>query len=346
MSYQMIILCDIRSLHPETALSLQEFVKQGGKLIILDTMPYRSLTMKDAGVGDDTVKKTFSDMLEKYPKHVFFMTGPVQKSELLAWTVDMLAKTKITPDVIIEKPHKDVFQIRKSKDGKDIFFFVNTHRKQNRSFRAVFPTGSKTPWIWNAENATRELFPYTESQNSLDIELQPLQSLLLVFEPKLTGKQGKPEKQEKMRVVRFVEGPWHVRLEHINGETFERTISNPEDFGASDDPQLNSFAGVIIYSALFDSDASGGKIELGETNRGVTEVYINGKSAGINWYGRPVFDVKGLLVTGQNKIEIKYTTVLSNYCRILKDNPTAYRWAGRHKIIPCGLTGNVIIINN
>jgi hypothetical protein len=259
-----------------------------------------------------------------------------------------LAKAEITPDVIIEKPHKDVFQIRKTKDGKDIFFFVNSHRKQNRSFKAVFPTGRKTPWIWDAENGTREVFPYTESRNTLDIELHPLQSLLLVFEPELSGKQGKPGmlnqvQQGNENVVRLIEGPWNVRFEHMNGETFERTLNKPEDFGASDEPQLNSFAGVITYSTWFDSDVSDGKLELEEPNRGVTEVYINGKSAGINWYGKPVFDITGLLVKGQNKIEIKYTTVLSNYCRSLKDNPTACRWACQHQIIPCGLTGDIIL---
>ena len=353
MSYQMIILCGIHSLHSATALSLQEFVKQGGKLVILDAVPDRSLTMKEAGAGDEIVKKTFAEMLDKYRNNVFFMNGPAPKADLLAWTVKMLSKAEITPDVMIEKPHKDVFQIRKTKDGKDIFFFVNSHRKQNRSFKAVFPTGSKTPWIWNPENGTKKVFPYTDNQNSLDIELQPLQSLLLVFEPSATvrhaelvsasPKNKKIAGQARNDVIQRIEGPWQVRFEHKNGETFERTFSKLEDFGASNDPKLNSFAGVITYSASFNSNVTGGKLELEEPNRGVTEVYINGKYAGINWYGKPVFDVKGLSLKGKNKIEIKYTTVLSNYCRSLKDNPTANRWAGRHKILPCGLTGDVSI---
>jgi hypothetical protein len=64
MSYQLIILCGIRSLHPETALSLLEFVRQGGKVVITDIIPNRSLTLKEAGNGDETVKNSFSEMLD------------------------------------------------------------------------------------------------------------------------------------------------------------------------------------------------------------------------------------------------------------------------------------------
>ena len=343
MSYQMIILCGIRSLHPQTAASLQEFAERGGKLVILDTIPDRSLSMQDIETGNDMVQKAFSGMLEQ--KNVFLMDAPTQASELLAWTVDMLAKTGITPDVKIEKPNKDVFQIRKSKNDQDIFFFVNTHRKQSRSFKAIFPTGSKTPWVWNPENGTREVFPYTGNPNTLDIELQPLQSLLLVFEPKLKGKPMKMDVSGKENMTQIIKGPWHVRFEHRNGDIFEKTFDQLEDFSKLDDPKLNSFAGTVTYSVLFDSDISGkgAKLELGELNRGIAEVYINEKSAGINWYGKPVFDVKDLLIKGQNELIIKYTTVLSNYCKSLKDNPTASRWTLQHHVISCGLTGDVVI---
>ena len=344
MSYQLIILCGIRSLHPETALSLLEFVRQGGKVVITDIIPNRSLTLKEAGNGDETVKNSFSEMLDKHNDNAYFTIGPIGEYELLAWTKDMLAKMAVIPYIKIEKPHEDVFQIKKQKDGKDIYFFVNTHRKQNRSFKVVFPSGPKTPWIWNPENGTREVFPYSGSKHTLSIELQPLQSLLLVFEPVLTGKPKKVVKSDKTDVIQLINGPWHARFEHKDGSSFERTFRKLEDFGASDDPQLNAFAGVITYSALFDSDVTDGKLELDEPNRGVTEVYINGKPAGINWYGKPVFDLKGLLVQGQNKIEIKYTSVLSNYCKSLTNNPTAYRWTRRFEPIPCGLTGQVTFL--
>jgi hypothetical protein len=52
------------------------------------------------------------------------------------------------------------------------------------------------------------------------------------------------------------------------------------------------------------------------------------------------------LVNGDNKLEIKYTTVLSNYARSLKDNPTAAIWTEDYELIPMGLEGDVKILNN
>jgi len=82
---------------------------------------------------------------------------------------------------------------------------------------------------------------------------------------------------------------------------------------------------------------------LPEVNRGVSEVYINGKPAGLNWYGLPCFDISGLLKPGKNKIEIKYTTLLSNYVRTLKDNRTAVQWTKAYEKMPMGIGGIVKI---
>ena len=357
MSYQMIILCSVRSLHPETAIALQEYVKQGGKVVILDSTPSRSLHMQDATQGDETVQKAFTEMIADQQKNVFTMDGPATHDELLTWTTDLLAATGITPDVQIERPDKDVFQIRKSKGDRELFFFVNSHLTQSRSFKAVFPTGQKTPWVWNPEDGTRKAFPYGNSPHTLDIELKPLQSLLLVFEPDTIGVAGEiieerdaylTEKMiagQKQLVTHTVKGQWHVSFEHCNGEKFKRIFDRLEDFGRSGDPQLNTFAGLVTYTLQFDWDTPGKSaiLELSKLNRGVVEVYVNGKSAGICWYGRPTFDVNDLLFKGQNTLEIKYTTVLSNYCRSLKENPAASRWASGHPLLPCGLTGDVLI---
>jgi hypothetical protein len=42
-----------------------------------------------------------------------------------------------------------------------------------------------------------------------------------------------------------------------------------------------------------------------------------------------------------NRLEIKYATVLSNYVRSMKDNPTAMRWTEGYDLIPAGIGGSV-----
>jgi len=50
-----------------------------------------------------------------------------------------------------------------------------------------------------------------------------------------------------------------------------------------------------------------------------------------------------LLNKGDNKIEIKYTTVLSNYVGSLKDNPAAVRWTAGYDKLRSGIDGPAVI---
>jgi hypothetical protein len=79
-------------------------------------------------------------------------------------------------------------------------------------------------------------------------------------------------------------------------------------------------------------------------NKGVTEVRLNGNLLGVNWYGRPIFQIGDQIVKGENILEVKYTTVLSNYCRSLKDNLTAQQWTRGYENISSGLEGEVKIL--
>ena len=77
----------------------------------------------------------------------------------------------------------------------------------------------------------------------------------------------------------------------------------------------------------------------------IAEVRINGKPAGLHWYGNAVLEVGGLLKPGTNTIEVKVTTLMSNYLQTLPDNLMVQRYILRRKtpLIPAGLIGPVVI---
>jgi hypothetical protein len=85
---------------------------------------------------------------------------------------------------------------------------------------------------------------------------------------------------------------------------------------------------------------------LDKVNRGVTEVYINGRKAGTCWYGKPHFRIDSLISKGENTLEIRYTSVLGNYVRTLKENPTALRWTLGYDKIAMGPSGPVVILGS
>ena len=344
MAYKMLILCGVQSVSPETAFSISNFVKKGGKLVLIDKIPERSLSMKDAEGNDKIVKTQFESIISKYPERVFKVESPSTEEQLLPWTQSLLEKSKTEKDVKINNPDKNVFQIHEKYGNKDIYFFTNSNRVKTISFDAKFATGEKVPYEWNPETGARQTYPYNASSGELTISLTPLQSLLLVFEPSSGNTSEKPVKQTGD--TQSMDVTWDAKFIHIDGQSFERKFKQLSEFGTSEDPQLNTFAGTVIYSTDFNSNGQGDWIELGNTNKGISEVILNGKNIGTNWYGKPLFSVSGLLKQGKNHLEIKYTTVLSNYVMSMKDDPTATRWTRKYEKIPVGLDGNISVIIN
>ncbi len=342
MSYKALILCDVKSVKASTALAIRDFADAGGKIIIIGEEPSRSLSFQNAAENDSVVISVFKDL--KIKEQLISMTPPEDRYNLMEFSGDLLKKASVEPDVVISDPSPNLYQIRKTYGDKEIFLFVNPNRKQSVSEMLKFSTGKKRPWIWNPEDGTRKPFPFAEKRNELKISLGPLESLLLVFEPGKVRTNKSQTPGEPGDTLLVIAGPWEAQFNHHNGTLFKRTFDILEGFGISDDPELNSFSGTVKYVTKFESDGNGSWLLLPEVNKGVTEVMINEKPAGINWYGKPLFNIGGLLENGDNTIELKYTTILSNYVRSLKDNPAAVRWSAGYEIVPSGIDGTIVIL--
>ena len=84
-------------------------------------------------------------------------------------------------------------------------------------------------------------------------------------------------------------------------------------------------------------------IDLGRV-KGLSEVILNGISLGISWYGLHRFSLDDVLKSGENKIEIRITTVMGNYLKTLKDNPVTKNWVAWQKDQSMGLVGPVKLL--
>lgn len=147
-------------------------------------------------------------------------------------------------------------------------------------------------------------------------------------------------------ILDSISGSWTADFSHVDGSKFSRSFKTLHQFGRGTDPQLASFAGTVEYKTDFISNGVPGWIQLGPLNRGIAEVTLNGKNLGTCWYGLPLFDCGGALISGNNTLTIRYTTVLSNYVTGLKDNATAQRWAKNHDPIKIGLDGAVKLLSS
>lgn len=82
----------------------------------------------------------------------------------------------------------------------------------------------------------------------------------------------------------------------------------------------------------------------------VSELIINGRSAGVQWYGRRIYFIKDHIQNGNNFIEIKVVTTMGNYLKTLGDNAVAQYWTNEKSknqpIQSMGLLGPVTLLQN
>ena len=148
---------------------------------------------------------------------------------------------------------------------------------------------------------------------------------------------------------------WDVELIHTRLDTVIHTHFDTL-FDLKDHPETQHFAGTIVYRKTINSgrDVSR-RVSTGETVldlglvEGVSEVIVNGQSAGVKYYGRRIYDISNLLHDGDNDLEIRVTTTLGNYLKTFtkEDNPTVWIYVNHPKrnqpLQPMGMIGPVTI---
>ncbi|NQU51410.1 MAG: hypothetical protein HQ522_02615 [Bacteroidetes bacterium] len=340
MSYKTIWLTEVESLSPKAAEVLKEFAKAGGKVVFIGKTPHRSLSFKNADNNDRLVKDAIKSLVAA--ENVIQIDAPEESVDFITWTDELMKKIELQPQVQISNPVSHLYSMKQNNGEQEIYFFVNSDRKNEVEFDASFNAGDKIPYIWMPATGKRFALPF-KGKNKISIKLDALESALIVFETKkielpeyeFNSKSGKP--------TAFVT-TWDVKFEHINGTVFSRKMNQLIDFSSTDDEAIRNFAGTITYSTTFEKPDNIKYIKLANVNQGVTELLINGNNAGMKWYGNHCYDVEKLVKTGANKMEIIVTNTLVNYCMSLADNPTAQAWTRNYKApFPSGLEGVAFI---
>ena len=330
-TYDAVIVPDVFSMEFPAAKALRFFAVNGGKIAFVGRETMTAPGLRDLVQRGVPIEITMDHIHKSDPNRVVFLPAPDKnKDNLLSWTSDLMNKIGVSPTVKISPPSDKLLVVYYLAEGRDIFFFTNTDNSAPISFRADFNTAGKTPWLWNPDTGERGVFAYGDKKNALDIRIEPAESLLLVFDPNMKAKPAKPQPAVDFNDGLEITTSWQADFAHcLTGEKFTRKIDKLIDLGQDKDPQLNAFAGTILYRAEFNApDKKRTVLDLGQC-RDISEVKLNGKSLGMRWYGRHIYDTAGVLRKGKNTLEIKVTTSLSGP----KANP-----------VPAGLIGPVRLL--
>ena len=340
MTYQALVVASVGSMELATAEAIDEYVNRGGKLVILDSLPQRDPQFQFRE-NDKQVEEIFQKLTIEHPEQVFYKEIPDGSEQLLAWTLGLINEASLPRDVTVNNPDKDVYQLHQVTDQEEIFFFVNSHRLEEAVLQLQFATRAKNLWCWNPEDGGKKLLHELPEDGSIDLKLAPLESILLV----INDDQGDivQEKVVDESSGETVVGPWEITLQHADGSTANLQINELIEFSTAPDTSLQQFAGTAIYKKTINTEEGYTILDLGDVNRAVSEVYLNGEKIGEQWYGRHRYDLTEQLKPGDNELEVRIVTVLSNYTRTLQDNPVAKRW-GSHQPVEAGLEGPVRLL--
>jgi hypothetical protein len=361
-AYDTLVVMDVASLEPETAEAIARFGEAGGHVVVVGRPPDRAPGLKDAAEADRRVKGAVAGLLRSRAAVVVpapsrgllpardYTRGVLPdgaRRELLHWVVATLPRTGALPDVQVAAPHEDVGLVHHRAGNREIFFFANASRAEARDIEARFPTADRRPWLWDPETGARAPMPFSGRPDTLALHLEPLESLLLVYEPPVTPGESAASAPRPAPGGDWlpIVAPWEVELRPASGTPFHRSFTQLFDLSlAANDPAVAGFGGIALYRAEFEwADETRTVLGLG-TVHGVSSVRLNGKDLGARWWGRHLYDATGALAKGRNVLEVEVTTTLGNHMRSLKDNPVAKSWSWWFPPISMGLVGPVQLV--
>lgn len=335
-SYTSLLLPEIETLDVETTKALVSFANTGGRIVFIEKIPVKSPSYEGAKVDDAKVCVMIDDLLKHQKGNV--VKWPAPQGDIIDWYGKLQDKLGIKPFVRFNKTNKYLSQSNYRISENLVFFLANTSLSDHISVKAEFQVEDNLyPWIWNPETGARMRYPTDENKNVVYLELPRATSVLIVFEKSTEGEQFLPldfnkEGQE-------ITGHWQLQLNHMNGERQQLKIEHLTDL--IELSQTKNFAGEVIYQKTINIDSNNyQQIDLGDV-KGVSELTLNGKLIGLRWYGAHIYNIKDALKEGENKLEIKLTTVTGNYLKSLKDNKVAQNWTGRQNYYPMGIMGPV-----
>lgn len=342
--YGTLFLAEITSMNPETLGKLHEFVSGGGRIFCIEKYPEKSLGLLNYQQRDEEVRN-WVKKLQSFPDRFILIRKP-EDNRFLEWYQGIMTQYSLPHYLTIENPDRFVMQTRyRGDDRSEIFFFANAHMHKGHHTRVTFAneiTRGKYGWVWDAETGDSSRIDLPE--NSLELELGPAESRLIIFNKEKKGAKWTPAPENGTN-SRLLNDDWEVELHHSR-ENWVKTI-RMEELKDLKDTEFVNFTGTAVYRRRIDAGTvKPAFLNLGKV-WGVSELFVNGKSCGMKWYGNRIFSIAEHLQEGSNDIEIRVITTMGNYMKTLKDNKTAQKFTNRksgpQEIQSMGMIGPVSI---
>jgi hypothetical protein len=321
--YKTLIVPTAQFVTEEFAIAAKELQTAGFPILFLDQLPEGICNCKDTAHTQELLER-------------IRLCPVIPLGRLIETLVELrIPEVSLSPDSAwIRYLHY------RYEDGTSLYFFVNEGTASYRGTITLPDTRhcyAYNAWDNRMESVVAREIDYSGIRcMSLDAEIQPLKSLLIVFENKTVGGiETSPVKCEGER-IRLKDGWTRSTCAGIEYPNFKRPkIIKLPDRLVDEEPR---FSGFVRYEKNIQLPTRSRVIlEIEDAYEGV-EVFINEKSAGVQIAPPFQFDISDLVGDGENKIRIEVATTLERQVgrkgiatKVLFPKPTA----------PLGISGNV-----
>ncbi|MCG8309939.1 MAG: hypothetical protein MI975_21265 [Cytophagales bacterium] len=345
MKYEVLLFCDVETMESDLARKIEDLTHQGARIVMIGKKPGRSPNMIGAPKNDGIVKKSIENALSAGIQVAAAPEDQLQAAPelLMKWADQLMKNSEVYPHVEFSHPGSQLFQIQYRKEDVELLFLCNVDRA--RKYESELSTGSNINLAtkWDPETGKRLRLKINKN-GRIDISLQPLESVLIVLDPLDNPKFRSVREMVKTHQRFEMSSPWKITFRSVEGREGSLRLASLKPLNKVDG--YENFAGEIIYNTEFHLEKRDFESLTIDEVYETAEVKLNGRDIGLSWWGNNVFDVKGKLRKGKNRLEIKVTTLLANYVASLKENKTAQFWTSKYKDktpVKCGLAGKVTL---
>jgi hypothetical protein len=308
--YRVLVVPPVEVIRYETLEKVKKFYDAGGVVLGYGFLPSRSATLGHTGaeiaalVRDIWGDKVQPGATNKNPAGGQSYFLPLDVTDIEIATI-LGQGAGVRPDLEVVKGQTDgwLHVLHRVKDGRDVFLVCNqNHQGAARTF-TFRATAAGEPECWDAMRNEITAIPFKRldaGRVEFTLAMEPLESVLLVFQPKPTPRPARIEPgakplREPIAIVREANPPAAVPTPDRN--------RRPLTLGPV--KAADPFRGRVTLPADVDPARCRVYLEMDDLPDAAAAVRVNGAYAG-GAIGRPSrLDISGCLKPGENQILVE-----------------------------------------
>ena len=346
--YSVLILPRVIFLSPETLAVVDRFVRDGGTVFALNTLPQKTTGMLKHVEREAQLAEMSQALFElkggakKVGKGMtYYMPDCGGFDYLTKWSPGSIEweatepltpayakfiatlRERLTPDFeITGKPLSDGLTFRHTRIGQvDAWFICNLQPNVVRT-EVTLNSKDRFPQIWNPMtgkiNSAAKSRVTADGRLALTVDMQAWESCFVILSSR-QDESLRPVAEFKQDKSLPLEGTWSVEFIGLGG--MKKKMDMPKLVDWTTLLELKNFSGNAVYRKVFDlppevrgqeSEVRKLFLDLGSVHD-VASVSVNGKDVGKVWMQPYRLDVTGLVQSGKNTIEITVANLLWNY---------------------------------